>query len=564
MTISQEQKVHGWFSGGEYPAWGGGRVIGTGLLCLIIPVLFVITASQLTRAKGPQWLPYTFENPYAYLFNSLLLVDGQAPEHIDHPGTTTQVFGAIVMRAFSTKSQEQLIGAVIQDPEKYLRKIHWALLVFAALILWVFPWVTALALRNYFVGLLIQAPSLFYHSVLSYALFFGSDLMVVPFSIATVCFCSLLTAPSSTATQLDILFGLGARSADPASGRVVRIPAVSALTGLVCAFGIVTKLTFFPLILISLWCCWTRRNLAVFATAFMLGLAIALLPIYSRLARLSTWIFDLGIHSGRYGSGEVGLPGATEYLASVRSLLQAEPLVVAIPLVASFGVIILSLAKPGANSHSPRVSWRTALPLLGLQVLSFLAIAKHPGLQYLIPLCVSTGFSLVLLFYVLGTVNGGVIRRVAGWVTLVGLVFLGFKSFIELVPRTYTELRDKNAGLLRLYRDAKQITQNDVRVDYYFSDSPEFPLCYGNVFSRRVFGPLLASKYPKALFFDDFTGRFETFTNSIDAETVLQQHDHLYFLGNPDRLNKVDGIDAKTFATIDEAEGFYLQKWTRK
>src|ERR1700757_4500928 len=147
------------------------RVPVWGALFLIIPVLFFITVAQWTKAKGPQWLPYTFENPYAYLFNSLLLIDGQAPEHTDHPGTTTQVFGAMVMRAFSTKSQEQLIAAVIQDPEKYLRKIHWALLLFTTLTLWIFPWITTLTLRNYLIGVLIQAPSLFYRWVLSYELF---------------------------------------------------------------------------------------------------------------------------------------------------------------------------------------------------------------------------------------------------------------------------------------------------------------------------------------------------------------------------------------------------------
>src|SRR5580704_6367590 len=48
--------------------------ISSGLLFLVIPVVFLIAVSVLTKAKGPQWLPFTFENPYKYLFNSLLLV----------------------------------------------------------------------------------------------------------------------------------------------------------------------------------------------------------------------------------------------------------------------------------------------------------------------------------------------------------------------------------------------------------------------------------------------------------------------------------------------------------
>ena len=537
------------------PVWGG--------LFLIIPALFFITVAQWTKAKGPQWLPFTFENPYAYLFNSLLLIDGQAPDYTDHPGTTTEVFGAIVMRALSTKSQEQLIAAVIQDPEKYLLKIHGALLLFAAITLWIFPWITALALRNYQIGLLIQGPSLFYQGLLSYQLFFGSDMMVVPFSIATVCLCSLLIAPWSSSKDLDLAFWLGPRSRDPASLRVFRVPVIAGLTGLICALGIVTKLTFFPLILLSLFCCWTVKNTTTFAGSFVLGLAVALLPIYSKLSRLAGWIVSLFIHTGRYGTGAIGLPSGADYSGAILSLLRAEPLLLAIPLLAGAGVIILWLPKASSEIRSPALSWRAALGLLGLQVASFLAIAKHPATHYLIPLCISTGLSLVILFCVIRTAKGGVIRIVAGWVTLLGLLFAGFTSFAEFGPRTYTELRDRNAALLRLYKHAEQITQNDVRVDYYFSDSPEFPMHYGNVFARRAFSSLLASKHPKVLFFDDFTGKFETFTDEIDPETVLRQHDHLYFLGNPDNLHNVGGVDAKTFETIDKAEGFYLQKWTR-
>jgi len=526
--------------------------------------VFFITVLQWTKAKGPQWLPYSFENPYADLFNSLLLLDGQAPEHIDHPGTTTQVFGAVVLRASSTKSQEQLIAAVVQDPEKYLRKIHTALLLCITLTLWIFPWIIALALRNCLIGLLIQAPILFYRWLLSYELVLGSDMMVVPFSIITVCLCSLLIAPSSASKQLDVVIGLWPKSSGPASMRVIRLPAIAGLIGLTCALGIATKLTFFPLILISLFCCGTVKNAAAFAASFVLGLMVALLPIYSRLGRFTGWIIDLGTHAGRYGTGAVGLPSGREYVGSILSLFHAEPLVVVIPLVASAGVICLSLASASSEKRPSTLSWQTALALLGIQVGSFLAIAKHPSAQYLIPLCVSTGFSLVILFNVLRSANGGAIRRVTGWIVLLGLLLVGFESFAEFLPRTYKELRDRNAALLRLYRHAKQITQNDTRVDYYFSDSPEFPLCYGNVFSRRVFASLLASKYPKALFFDDFTGRFETFTEEIDPATVLRQHDHLYFLGNPDRLHDIGGVNVKKFETIDKAGGFYLQKWTRE
>lgn len=77
------------------PSRLGWRVPASALLFLVIPILFVFAVSQLTKAKGPQWLPQTFENPYAYLFNSLLLVDGRTPQYVDHPGILGLAIGLV-------------------------------------------------------------------------------------------------------------------------------------------------------------------------------------------------------------------------------------------------------------------------------------------------------------------------------------------------------------------------------------------------------------------------------------------------------------------------------------
>jgi hypothetical protein len=177
------------------------------------------------------------------------------------------------------------------------------------------------------------------------------------------------------------------------------IAVTAALAGLVSALGIAAKLTFFPLIIISVFCCRRLSNLVTYSIAFLASLAIVLIPIYSKLARLSTWILNLGIHSGNYGQGSVRLPGVTEFMDSVQSLLQEEPLVLVIPLAAAIGVAILFFGRVNRReADSVRFPLKRSLLLLGLQALSFVAIAKHPATHYLIPLCLSTGLSLVLFF----------------------------------------------------------------------------------------------------------------------------------------------------------------------
>lgn len=360
----------------------------------IIPVLFFVAVAQLTKARGPQWLSYTFENPYHYLLNSVLMVTGQPSPYVMHPGTTTLTFGAIGLRVSSLKSTDDLVAYTLRNPEKQIKSLHQALLIFTALLLWMPPWLTTVALRSYIAGFLIQAPCLFFQSFLIWESVFGPELMIVGFSTAVVCCCVLLLIPS-TFSEKRIVFGLTDRSATFGSigllritivapictliaafglvawnavfgpelmnvglcavalcaflvlpwiipgkrllcglaetatplesVRFLRIPIVASITGLLCAFGLATKLIFFPLILISLFCCRTRRNLASFAATFVLGLAFALAPIYSQLPYVVSSTLSLAIHSGVYGSGSVGLPQSNVYLQSLSDLFGVDP-----------------------------------------------------------------------------------------------------------------------------------------------------------------------------------------------------------------------------------------------
>ena len=565
MVVGRQERSQAISSASGFPNRFGWRALLSPLLFLVIPILFVLAVAQLTKAKGPQWLPYSFENPYTYLFNSLLVVDGRPPVYIDHPGTTTEMFGGVVLRTMSLKSSGDLINSALHHPETQIKELHWALLIFVALILWIVPWLTALALRSYVVGLLIQAPSLFSQTLLFYGILFGSDLMVVPFSIATVCCCLLLLFPSSVPEKFELLFGIRFPSPTQNSPRLLRLPVLllPALTGLVCALGMATKLTFFPLILVSLLCCRSRKNLLAFAAAFIFGLALALLPIYSQLWRLVNWAFDLGIHSGRYNTGAIGLPQASVYLPSLLNLVQLEPLIVIIPGVATIVLLAFSLfskKRPSAN----KISWQIVLALFAIQLISLAVIAKEIGSHYLIPLFITTGLNLVFLFQACRSIDGSRLRKIIGWITLVGLLGIGVKSFVEDTPESCTDLRDKKVDLLRLYRHAKEITKNDVRIDYFFSDSPEYPLCYANDRAGGAFGQLLESMYPNALFFDVFNAKFQTFTKFLEPEVELQKYDHLYFLGSRKTFPKANALDPDTFETIDQTRDYYLQKWTRK
>jgi hypothetical protein len=282
------------------------------------------------------------------------------------------------------------------------------------------------------------------------------------------------------------------------------------------------------------------------------------------LLRFLTWAFSLGIHSGKYDSGVIGLPQSSVYLSSLSNLIQDEPLIIIIPILATAVTLALSFLTR-KQALTIKVAWRTALVLFAIQVISLLLIAKESGTHYLIPLSLTAGLNLIFLFQACRSADSwGSKKRAVGWIALASLVALGIKSFVETTPATYAQLREEKIDLLRLYKHAREVTKNDVRVDYFFSDSPVYPLCYGNDYAGGAFGSLLDGMYPHTLFFNVFNGKFQTFTKFIDTDTVLKQYDHLYFLGKPKWLPKADGFDPEALETIDQSGEYCLQKWTRK
>jgi hypothetical protein len=539
---------------------GKSQLILSLLLFAIIPAVFLTGALQLTKVSGPQWLGTNFENSYTYLFNSLRIVKGEPPFHIDHPGTTTQVFGAAVLRACAHGSKGEIVREVLRDPEKFLSRMHGSLLIVCVLAIWIFPWLTALTIGNYATGLLLQFPILFFNTVWHYSIWFGSDLALIAFSIAAVSLCLVLLNEREGGSQ--------------------KLPTL-VLAGVMCGLGIVTKLTFFPLILITLLCCQSLRGFLVFGTSFLGAAAIAILPIYSELPRVFQWIFRLSIYSGRYGSAGIGFATA-QYLTDVTAVLSAEPSIWLIPTLAT-GAIVCLILRPGWKSRSssgPGPISNACIVFL-VQTVSFAILSREGGFHffhYFIPLFLSTGLNLVFLWQLVHCRRYVRRPRAVASTLLLCLLLFGASNLIFRLPALYSSLRSMRLSELAIYSQAKKKTENAVRVDYYRSISPEFAMWFASDYSGRAFADILERQFPKALFYQVFVGNFETFESSIRPEDVFKEHDHLLFFGNRARpgwvdRGRLDCFNANKLKVIKRTEsqdelriplGYVLEEWTRE
>ena len=72
------------------------RCIVLASLHLVLPALVVLAGAWFARCRTP--ITYWADPDYAYLLNALSLAEGAAPSHTQHPGTTAQEMGAVVLR----------------------------------------------------------------------------------------------------------------------------------------------------------------------------------------------------------------------------------------------------------------------------------------------------------------------------------------------------------------------------------------------------------------------------------------------------------------------------------
>lgn len=523
----------------------------------IVPAIFLFIAFQLTKASGPQWLGSNFENNYMYLFNSLLIAKGEPPFCIEHPGTTTQVFGAAVLKGFGGTSGDQLVGAVLNNPEKFLKYIRKTLLITCALALWIFPWLAAVRSGSYMASVLLQLPILFFNTILHYSIWFCSELTLVAFSIGAVSLGFLLLRQAERGTQ--------------------NLPVII-LAGIVCGLGTVTKLTFFPLTLITLICCRGLRSFVVFGASLLATVVLALLPIYPELPRLYQWILGISTHSGRYGGGTAGFV-TVHYLADVITLLAGEPFVWLIPTLSTGTIGLLTIHTGLKSLNSSALRWvASAYIVFMAQVASFIVVAKHPGYRYLIPIYFSTGLSLGILWRFTSLSGSRTRLRFVGFGVTVLLISLGICSLVFRTPALYRSLRHTRDSELAMYTRKERNTKNALTVYYWGAIGPEFAMWDADAYARSAFADILEKKFPNTLFYNVNSGNFQTFDSILKPEDVLKKYDHFYLFGNklhtasddyefllrPEYLDRVVWFKAKNLRVVDRQGPYVLEEWTRE
>jgi len=488
-------------------------------------MILVGTTWLLTKARGPFWLGDNFDPEYAYLCSSINLSYLQPIWHVDHPGTTMQLLGALVFRVVYGvigPPHSGLRAEVLANPEYYLRWVQGVAAGFNILMVW-------------FLGRLVfrktrkLAPSL----ALQAAPFSSGLLLYQGFARVSPEPLLLLMTLALIAVLIVFQFSETKTTTTLAGSRVIL------LFALISGTALATKVTFAPLCLIPWLLLPGRRRKVAYLVGTFGFFGAFTFPIWGNYRRMLSWLFAVFAHSGIYGGGPVQIVDAASYFANLRSLL-LSPSVFSVVLVVGVIVIVTSYAVPQVRSKSmAQRRFHLLQVVIAAQMASALVVAKHwtgGRWHYMLPATALSGTVLVFLWAYLRWLQIELRLEFKGqcWLAI-GLALVWMSACTMDFLATYRRLRESRDSLLAVGQFIEGHFPKYDRIYSYRSSSIPFALEFGNHFSGGLQSSDLDRLYPNLYSYDIWQKSFFDHETPISFRDLLNRsHGKIVFQGWPE------------------------------
>jgi len=472
-------------------------------LLFIIPLILLFVCLKIERPK------YGCDPEYAYLLNSLNNAYFNAAGHIDHPGTTLQVFGAVVLRTahlFDFSSDDDLQTAVLKNPDHYVEILNKILLLLNIFIFIYVGFVVYKYSQNIWISFIVQLTPLYSGVIVEFlATKVTPELFL---SIASVLLLAQLIKynyePGKNINKKIILFSL------------------------ISGFGVATKVNFIPIIIIPLIVLPSIRNKFLYFIGTIISFMIFTIPIMSQYNTFYQWITAMLTHKGIYGGGESGFIDIVTYIPNIKYLLEYDP-AFSITLVISFLVIIVSLLFNLFNKKKMSISLKILIALVISQILDILIVAKHVNGYYLYPSFCLFGGNLFFIIICIKQLCNDLAYKLKWQIQI-------FSVLIILATSLYiTPIIKKIIYSYKLnrydYNVCNQLIQKSYNNYTKICSSPYSfvkysALYFGNVYSKRQNLQTLNDLYPK------YKNIYDWNTDTITIVDLLKKNKNIALIGS--------------------------------
>ena len=473
------------------------------LALAVAPCAFLVTAGWLRHVRGPAWLAFNSDPEYVYLFNSLALLKGYAPFHIDHPGIPLKTLGSLAMAAmYAVSGTGRLASDVVTRSELYVAAIQWTALAVTALLIGVAGWLVWRRV-GLAAALLVQSSPWLSFTTVSLTSQLRPELMIA--GLAVLWTALVIAHVERPAASTPVLLGI--------------------VTGVIVTLHVAAA----PLALgaFLLFDNWRRRRLLVIAA--VASFLVAFSPALTKLPSFVKRIAMVSVHSGYYGDGATTIVDVDRYLPRLRFLLASEPVCTALILLGA--VTWIAWRLEGAP-HDGGLSRRGLGSLAAMQVAAVFALAKHADPHYLVPTYCTLGANLWLVGrYLRQRVPGLLVPAAVGAMLC---VVLGQGALIHAEAVRLGGLRIEQEVAVR-HAD-ELMRQGPCDPIYVARASNEASaLQMGNLCAlykgRALFGEEIARRFPAVLFDEGGLRVGEPNRHVIDLDQLLRRERCVIYAG---------------------------------
>ena len=517
---------------------------------LFIPVCIAVFTVLMKQAAGPYWLGVNSDPAYLYLVNSVYLLDNITPYFTDHPGTTLELLGAIVIKTLvhGKNTAEQ----VFMNPEYYLNALHYVMFVLymtSLLVLTGYVWHKT---KSIIITMMIQTSAFFFLTLKSYAS--GDYILPVIVNINS-------DTLIMTITNLYVLmiFKLFYNQNEKSGWRT------GVVFGIICGLGVITKLTFLPLLIFPIIVFPQWKQKLSFIGSFLVTAGIILVPVIPRYQEIFHWIKHISVETSAEGK-VVAIMQWNGYYKALKGLLMSQ-LPMTFLIIMSI-VIILSYYFVNKKLIKNRRSIIFIAALTCVLAAQFIMVSRHAGPHYMSPIYGLWGIIWVVIY--LGINIGRMQKKRMMGVLLI--IFIWSQTTYAWVY--YKHLKQTNQDIYyfsqKVYKD---YAQNCTVFGFYRSSSLpmaiRFAQGHGNF---KYYSKMLKRLYPEALFYNQWQRVFHNFDKNVFLRQVMPKEGCALLYGSADSfvnseymqvklLEKVHGekLYQIQFSTLDQAHYHYLK-----
>lgn len=523
-------------------------------LLLILPVILIGISLFCKISVGEYFLGGYYDPAYAYLMNSLNLsqLSGYGVGHFDHPGTTVQTAGAVVIKIFYMlgKTDNDIAVDVISRPEYYLSRIS----IFFMLITGAALYNLGLSAYRKFgsikTAMIIQLTPLFPPTVYDHLADVSSESLFIPAII-------LLLAAIIRYTNL--------------SGSDPKIQFRSSfILGMCCGFGLAGKIIFLPLIIIPFVLIRQLKYKMIFLLFTFVFFLIFVYPALSveNAAKYLNWISDIATHSGKYGSGKESVIDTSTYFVNLKNIFLTD-----LSFVITYSVLFFTTAAgiilKIKNRFKKDYYFLLSAVIFCVMTIQIFLVAKHFDARYMITVNLLSVTALTAVCFAAGNyVSPYISKKINILFTILVVLFSSYRLI-----SIYTDY-----SVYAHNRDETEELNSFVKENYN-----KLPVVYSNLINNQVYSlyfgtdwagsqqkryiSVIKNLHPEYFYFDRYADNFiltdmNVFKSSISSsDLIIFQSDTNdlidHFMIRLKDLMQNEGMTYKEVYSNDNGEKLY-------